>query len=194
MSTDRSEGWEQVAGQFMAIRSDSGAALVSKWALAHLPPAGSIVDVGCGSGAPIAEALVAQGFAVFGIDASPTLIGAFRRRFPDTHTVCEPAQDSAFFHRRFDGAIAVGLLFLLAAEDQRAVLQGMAKTLLPGGRLLFSAPRQVCEWDDLLTGRRSQSLGEAAYHRLLEASGLRVAGHPVDAAGSQYYDAIRPRA
>lgn len=194
MASDRSEGWDEIAERFMAARSDVGAALVRSWARDRLPPSSAIVDVGCGSGVPIARALIEGGFTVAGIDASPRLIAAFARRFPDAQHACEAAQDSRFFDRSFDAAVAIGLLFLLSVEDQRAVIAGVAKALRPGGHFLFSAPREVCEWPDTLTGRRSLSLGEAGYARLLEESGLRLVGRYADEGANNYFEALKPLA
>jgi len=191
VTRDRSEGWNEIAGPFMAARSDIGAALVRSWARDHLPPSASVLDVGCGSGVPIAQALIEDGIAVFGIDASPRLIAAFRRRFPAMQAACEAAQDSAYFHRDFDAAVAIGLLFLLSEEDQRIVIHRVAQVLRPGGRFLFSAPREACAWQDLLTGRESRSLGRAEYERHLEAAGLRLDGCRLDEGGNHYFDAAR---
>jgi SAM-dependent methyltransferase len=191
MAHDVSEGWEAAAAPFMAARSPVGAALVRSWALTNLPPGATIVDIGCGSGVPIAEALVAEGFALFAIDAAPTLLAAFRRRFPEVPTACEAAQHSAFFGRRFDAAIAIGLLFLLAEADQAQLIARVATALEPGGRFLFSAPREPCEWPDLLTGRLSRSLGEDIYARLLQGAGLRLLGSQVDEGGNHYFDAVK---
>lgn len=192
MDTDRSEGWDGVAAQFMAARSTIGTAFVRSWARDNLPPSGVVVDVGCGSGVPIAQALIEDGFTVFGIDASPALIAAFRRRFPDMQTACEAAQDSVFFHRTFDAAVSIGLLFLLSADDQRKTVLRMANALRPGGRLLFSAPREACEWQDGLTGRRSKSLGSRDYERQLDAAGLHLVGCHCDEGGNNYFDAAKP--
>lgn len=149
------------------------------------------MDVGCGSGVPITQALIEGDFYVAGIDASPTLVAAFHRRFPAAPVRCEAAQDSAFFGRRFDGAVCVGLLFLLSEVDQRLVVRRMADALVPGGRLLFSAPREPCEWHDRLTGRRSQSLGVDAYAQLLAACGLELLGSHYDEGENHYFDAVR---
>jgi 2-polyprenyl-3-methyl-5-hydroxy-6-metoxy-1,4-benzoquinol methylase len=191
MLEDASEGWDAVAARFIALRSDSGAALVRKWAASHLAPGAAIVDVGCGSGVPIAQALTVDGFALFGIDAAPAMVAAFRARFPAVPVACEAAQHSAFFGRRFDAAVCIGLLFLLGEGDQRAVLHRIAGALVPGGRLLFSAPREVCGWDDLLTGRPSRSLGEAGYAALLAQCGMRLVGGQTDEGGNHYFDAVR---
>lgn len=191
MSIDRSEGWDEAAQQFMSARSRVGANLVAAWAKDKLPPRSAIVDVGCGSGAPIAETLIAQGFAISGIDASPKMIAAFRARFPDVPSACEAAQDSSFFGRRFDAAVSIGLLFLLSGNDQVRVIEKVAKALVPRGRFLFTAPQDECEWHDAQTGRPSVSLGEDAYRRHLESSGLTLVDRYLDGGENNYFEALR---
>lgn len=191
MHVDRSEGWDEIAERFVAARSDTGVTLVRSWARDNLQPASSIVDIGCGSGVPVAQTLIEDGFTVFGIDASAKLVDAFRHRFPNMPSACEAAQDSPFFSRTFDAAVAIGLLFLLSADDQRNLLNRVAKALRPAGRLLFSAPLQECEWQDMLTRRRSRSLGQQEYDRLLGSAGLRLLGCHADEGGNNYYDAIK---
>jgi SAM-dependent methyltransferase len=190
MTIDPSRGWNAIAQEFIAARSDIGAEVVRRWAR-RLPSGGAVVDVGCGSGAPVSVVLAEEGFKVFGIDASPALVAAFRRRFPSAEVACETAETSGFFRRRFEGVVAIGLLFLLPADDQREVIDRVARALEPGGRFLFSAPRQPCEWKDTLTGRPSLSLGEEDYRAALERAGLRLAGHHVDEGRNDYFDAVR---
>lgn len=192
MPVDRSAGWEAIAGQFMAVRSGIGTVLVRGWARQHLAPRTTILDIGCGSGVPIAQGLVDDGYRVAGIDASPALLAAFTRNFPDMPAACEPAQNSAFFGRTFAGIVSIGVIFLLDAKDQRHVLDKLAHALEPGGRLLFSAPRERCRWHDTLTGRTSMSLGAKAYAQILEMAGLRLAGCHVDEGGNDYFDAVKP--
>lgn len=194
MTSDRSEGWDGVADAFVAARSPIGAALVRAWVRDNLPPRASVVDIGCGSGVPITQVLLEEGLDVFAIDASPTLLAHFRQRFPDLPTACEAAQDSAFFGRSFDAAVAIGLIFLLAEADQARLIARVAGALRPGGRFLFTAPSQACTWPDLLTGRASRSLGAPAYEQLLRANGLRLLGCERDEGGNDYYHAVRQRA
>jgi 2-polyprenyl-3-methyl-5-hydroxy-6-metoxy-1,4-benzoquinol methylase len=194
LTIDRSEGWDEVAEQFIAARSGAGAALVRRWARDWLAPSSTIVDVGCGSGVPIAKALSEDGFQIYGIDASPKLITEFRRSVLGAQAVCEAAQDSRFFGLSFDAAVSVGLMFLLSADDQRVVLRRIADALKPGGRLLFSAPRAICTWQDSLTGRSSQSLGEDEYERTLRAGGLTLAGFHEDEGHSTYFEAVKTAA
>ncbi len=188
MPSDPSNGYDAIADEFIAVRSASGRLVVEEWA-ASLPQGASVIDVGAGSGEPLTAALIEAGLTVAAIDASPKMIAAFRRRFPGAETACELAETSRFFDRKFDAALAVGLIFLLEPETQRALIPHLSTALEPGGRLLFSAPRQVCEWDDLLTGRRSWSLGDREYRALLNAAGLDVTDAYADSGGTWYYDA-----
>lgn len=190
MEHDFSNGWETVAAKLIEHRGDIGLSTVRNWA-ARLPRGGSIVDLGCGSGEPISSALVAMGFQVAGVDASATLAAAYRRRFPSALIACEPAEQSAFFGRQFDAALAIGLVFLLSESAQRELIRRVAAALRPQGRFLFSAPEQPCTWRDMLTHRPSRSLGEAEYGRLLGGAGMEIVGRYTDEGENFYYDAIK---
>lgn len=191
---DASGGWNAVAGEFIAHRSPvTGVATILEWAKS-LPSGASLLDVGCGFGAPVATALVGAGFAVHGIDASPELVAEFRRRLPGTPVRCEAAETSSFFERKFDAAIAIGLVFLLDEERQRQLIQRIAAALRPGGRFLFTAPAQPATWQDIQTGRTSRSLGKEGYVALLREVGLDLVREFTDEGENHYYEAVRPAA
>lgn len=188
-SDDPSGGWEAIAHDFAAARSDIGTDVVLRWSR-DLPCGAAILDIGCGTGRPIARALADAGFALSGVDASPSLLAAFRHNLPGAEATCEAVQTSRFFDRRFDAAIAIGLIFLLDEADQHALFHRVRGALHPGGRFLFSAPRQACTWSDNLTGRVSRSLGEAAYRRALAAARFHPTGSDVDAGENHYIAAV----
>jgi SAM-dependent methyltransferase len=186
-----SNGYEAVAERFMTVRDPRiGVATVREWSRA-LPRGASVLDLGCGHGVPISQALVDEGFAVAGIDASPTLVAAFRARFPAADVDCAAVEASALFRRAFDGAVAWGLLFLLSADAQRRVIRHVGQALAPGGRFLFTAPREAGTWRDALTGRQSVSLGADAYGRALGAEGLVLTGEYDDEGANHYYAAAK---
>lgn len=191
---DNSNGYEEIAAMFMNVRGQSaqgiGTSCVRRWAR-KLPTGATVLDLGCGTGVPIANALMNEGIAIYGVDASPTMVNAFKRKFPDVPIACEAAEDSSFFNRKFDGIIAWGLLFLLREETQELVIQKSAKALEPGGELLFTAPHQQTEWRDLMTGRISRSLGSKRYQELLSMAGLSVTEEFEDEGGNHYYHAVK---
>lgn len=187
---EASAGYDAIADQFIAARSTSGFELVQGWANS-LPSRSSIIDVGAGHGQPLTPALINAGHSVWAIDASPKLVDAFKKSFPDTPIACERVEDSDFFQRRFDAALMVGLIFLLQEERQITVIEKLSSVILPGGRLLFSAPWQAGTWKDLLTKNSSWSLGEQKYRRLLAQSGFTLIASHEDDGGSHYYEAER---
>lgn len=184
--TDPSNGYEAVADRFISVRSESGRALVRAWG-ADLAPGASVLDLGAGSGEPITSVLIAAGFRVAALDASPSMAAAFKLNFPDVPILCEPVETSQFFGRRFDAILAIGLLFLLPEQTQRNLIQKVFLALEPKGSFLFSAPSEIGEWDDVLTGRRSTSLGEEAYAEALRGAGFDQVESRFDEAGSHYY-------
>ena len=119
MPEDKSNGYEEVADRFMSARNPViGRATVSEWCRI-LPQHASVLDLGCGHGVPVSQTLIEQGFTVFGVDASPTLLAAFRRRFPGVSTDCSAVEDSGFFERGFDGVVAWGNNFSIAQGSMR---------------------------------------------------------------------------
>ncbi len=172
----------------MAYRSRSamGAETVRRWA-AQLPLGGSVLDLGCGHGLPITQVLIEEGLRPYGIDASATMIAAFRLRHPHLPVEHNRVECSSLFHRRFDGVIAWGLLFLLHADLQAKVIHQIGAALERGGRFLFTAPAQACFWTDQLTGNMSRSLGADGYLRLIESAGLELEEQREDEGQNHYY-------
>lgn len=190
----KSNGWQEVAEIFMRTRNSRiGPSIVREWAR-DLAPGSVVLDLGCGHGVPISEALMEEGFTVYGIDASEKMIAAFRQRFPDAQVECAAAEESAFFDRSFDAVIAWGLLFLLPPETQPVVIQRAARALKPGGKFLFTAPAEKTTWEDSLTGRESVSLGRERYVEILQAAGLALSGEASDQGGNHYYFAVKSTA
>lgn len=189
---DSSRGYDALAREFMLRRDPTiGVATVRRWARALLP-GGAVLDLGCGHGVPISQALILEGLMVYGVDASPAMVAAFHERFPQAHVACEAVEDSGLFGRTFDAVVAWGLLFLLAADAQVALIHRVASVLLPGGRFLFTSPEQACTWTDMLTGRQSISLGNEGYRAILAAAGLELLAEHQDEGENHYYDARKP--
>lgn len=190
--TDRSNGWEALARPFIEQREKSriGVATLESWSR-WLPEGAAVLDLGCGPGGPRSEVLFARGCDVHAVEAAPSLAAAYRQRFPAAKVVCEAVESSNFFGRKFKGAMAWGLMFLLPAEKQKKVIAGVAEALEPAGHFLFTAPVEPCTWPDLWTGRASVSLGERAYKKELEKAGMQLFAQYVDEGDNNYYAAIK---
>jgi SAM-dependent methyltransferase len=190
---DDSHGYEAVANIYIAGRGTCarvgesvGAGVVKAWAAAFAPGA-TVLDLGSGPGEPSTRILRDAGLSTYAVDASPTMVAAFRERFPDVPIERNTVEASEFFNRTFDGVLAWGLMFLLNPAAQALVIGKVARALEPRGRFLFTAPRQPLEWLDGMTDQRSYSLGEHTYQRLLRDAGLAWVASAVDEGENHYY-------
>ncbi len=173
--------WDQARGDHLR----EGAWLARFLAL--VPPGGAILDLGCGSGRPIARYCIEQGFAVTGVDTSDELIALCRQRFPrEDWRIADMRALS--LGRRFDAILAWHSLFHLAPEAQEAMFPVFEAHAGPGAPLMFTSG-----WNRGVSMGRFQgeplyhaSLDPDEYHGLLRAHGFTALAHQVaqDEAGA----------
>jgi trans-aconitate methyltransferase len=146
--------------------------------LALVPRGGSVLDLGCGAGEPIARHVIASGCAVTGVDSSPTMIALCQSRFPDARWIVADMRTLSL-GRRFDGLLAWDSFFHLLADDQRKMFAVFRDHAAPGAALLFtSGPRAgvamgTFEGEPL----HHASLDPAEYCALLAAHGFKLVAH-----------------
>jgi SAM-dependent methyltransferase len=138
-----------------------------------LPERAEVLDLGCGSGRPIAAWLIAKGFRLTGVDASPGLIARCRAAFPEHEWRLEDMR-GLDLGRRFDGVLAWFSSFHLTAEAQGAMAEVYARHLRTGGVLMFiggpSRGVAMGTWMDQPLYHASQAPSE--YRAGLEQAGL----------------------
>lgn len=105
--------------------------------VAPLPPGAAVLDVGCGSGEPIARFLAEAGYAVTGIDAAPRLLEFARRAVP-AGTFIHGDMRTVRLDRTFDAVVAWDSVFHLPRADHGPMYARFRDWLRPGGRLLLS--------------------------------------------------------
>lgn len=106
--------------------------------LAPLRRGSTILDLGCGSGEPLARVLVDRGFRVTGIDIAAPMIQLARTRFPRERWILGDMRTERI-DETFDGVLAWNCLSQLSAADQDMMAGRAARWLKPDGRLLFNA-------------------------------------------------------
>ncbi|MCW0980007.1 class I SAM-dependent methyltransferase [Agrobacterium sp. BT-220-3] len=163
-----------------------------------LPQGASILDIGCGSGEPIAGYFIGNGYDVTGIDASLPLIELCRARFPEKFWVVADMRKLAL-GRRFDGLIAWHSFFHLNAEDQRRMFAIFRQHANDGAALMFTAGPGQGEAIGTFQGTPlyHASLAREEYESLLAAHGFRLLDHIVedpDCGGATVYLARRAAA
>lgn len=140
-----------------------------------LDPGASILDLGCGTGDPIAAYLRGRGFAVLGLDASSAMLAIARTRFPQGDWRLGDMRwlDLA---ERFDAILGWDSFFHLTAEEQRGTLPRIASHLRPFGRVLLTVGPMAGEvaghvGDDPVY---HASLSPQEYAQRLDALGLDI--------------------
>lgn len=146
--------------------------------LAFVPSGGSVLDLGCGMGEPIARYLLEQGRRVVGVDAAPTMIALCRARFGE-HAAGEwyvGDMRTIELGRRFAGVLAWDSFFHLPGDDQRAMFGRFAALAAPGAPLLFTSGTTagVAIGEYQREPLHHASLDSAEYGRLLVRHGFTV--------------------
>jgi SAM-dependent methyltransferase len=109
-------------------------------AVAATLSAGSwILDLGCGNGVPITEALLKTGHRVVGLDTSSGMLVHFRVNLPGTPVVRGDVCNCPFSNGSFDAAVSWGMMFHLPPGDQTSAFASVSRVLKHGAPFLFTA-------------------------------------------------------
>lgn len=102
-----------------------------------LPAGAHVLDLGCGTGRPMAEYVRAKGYRVTGVDQAEALLELARARFPDAtwlHSTIEAFVPAA----RFDALVCWDALFHIDRAEHERLFARFATMLAPGGRLMLT--------------------------------------------------------
>src|SRR5262245_4869867 len=103
---------------------------------AQLPAGGSVLDLGCGNGVPVARSLVAAGYRVTGVDISDVQIDRARRLVPAGTFIRADATAIEFPPRSFNAVVCLYALIHMPLAAQPGLLRRAADWLRPAGGLL----------------------------------------------------------
>jgi SAM-dependent methyltransferase len=121
--SEKADGW--IADRRPVLGAEGPGLTEAGWFerfMAALPPGASILDVGSGSGRPVAETLMARGFRVTGVEPSPGLRAHAAATLPQGEWLDGDMRTLDLGGRRFDGLLAWHSLFHLSPADQRIAL------------------------------------------------------------------------
>lgn len=96
--------WTELRGQFLYEKA---------WLnhfLSLIPEYAQILDLGCGSGKPVAAYLIEQGHAVTGVDSSEVMIEMAAHNFPEQHWI-QADMRQLDLGQKFQGDFSVGQFF-----------------------------------------------------------------------------------
>ncbi|WP_327721754.1 class I SAM-dependent methyltransferase [Streptomyces sp. NBC_00490] len=165
----------------------------------RVPAGGTVLDVGCGSGEPVARTLAAAGYRITGIDISEVQVRRARERVPHADFIPD-ATAACFDDASFDAVVCLFALIHIPQAEQPPLLRKICGWLRPGG--CFVATTGHSEWtateEDWLGGGAPMwwSHADAATNRQwIEQAGLTVEREefvPEGAGGHALFWASRP--
>ena len=119
-----------------AFGHDEGLIKFIQKALTYFKPSSKVLDVGCGTGTPVASMIAQQGHHVIGIDFAPKMIELSKKAVPSG--TFEVASMLDYTPREpVDVVLNMLSLFTLSREELEGVMsRKWAEWLVPGGGLL----------------------------------------------------------
>ena len=140
-------------------------------ALKLLKPASNVLDVGCGTGTPVASTFARHEHQVTGIDIAPSMVALSQKAVPNAYFQVANMLDYTP-EGQFDIILNMFSLFNLSREDlENTMSQRWAEWLSPGGLLCIA----TIALESLNLSRE-----------LLDRDGLSVRGLPVRFMGQKF--------
>lgn len=143
--------------------------------LALLPKSPHVLDLGCGSGEPIAQYLIEQGCQMTGTDYSEPMLEICRKRFPRHNWIFSDMRDLKI-EGNYDGLISWGSFFHLNQDEQRKSLPEMANLLTKRGIMMITVGHEAGEVSGTVADRPvyHSSLSKEEYTQIITDAGLNV--------------------
>src|SRR5690349_7587389 len=148
--------------------------------LEGLSPGAKVLDLGCGTGNPIARHIIDRGFRVFGVDQSQKMLAIAKRIIPEAELIHADIIDVQLTEK-FAAAIMWDSVFHVRREHHAPIYRKVAEALEPSGRILLSVGGEGAEsFDSPFPGLTSQMYGATFFY---DAFAPRLARELVENAG-----------
>ncbi|WP_438386930.1 class I SAM-dependent methyltransferase [Actinopolyspora saharensis] len=145
--------------------------------LARLRPGDEVLDLGSGTGRPVAERLSGAGCGVTGLDVSATMIELARQRVPGARFELADIRDRDFPPESLHAVVAFFSLLTLSRSEIRALLERVRHWLIPEGTFaLLTVPGDFEQRVVRFLGHpiRATSFAAEQWPEVLEEAGLEV--------------------
>lgn len=141
--------------------------------LESLPDQPALLDVGCGSGEPIAAYVISKGCSLTGIDFATAMLAIARSRYP-AHSWLEADMRKLALRKTFHGVLSWNAFFHLTRDEQRHTIPRLAGHVAPGGSLMLTIGPDDGEGMGKVDGKPvyHASLAQQEYNEILHASGF----------------------
>lgn len=152
-----------------------------------LPRGARILDLGCGTGNPIAKHIIEREFEVVGVDQSAELLKIAKTVVPEAELIHADMIEIEFAEK-FAAAVAWDSVFHVKRKYHEAIYQKIADSLETGAKFLLSIGGSGAE-DKQATGITSEMFGQTFFYdayappiarKLLESVGFKIEVWEID--------------
>ena len=143
--------------------------------IALLPKSGLVLDLGCGSGYPIAHTLIEAGRTIEGVDIASAMIAQCKLNWPNQNWRVGDMRTTKL-EGPYAGAIAWHSSFHLPGEDQAKLIARIGPVLTSGAPFMFTTgDGDGVAWGDMFGDRLFHaSLAPEHFESELDKAGLDV--------------------
>ena len=168
--------------------------------LEDLPAGAKVLDLGCGTGEPVAKHLVERGFAVTGVDESEQMLKFARQTVPEAELI-HADMVTVELMETFDAAVVWDSMFHVERKHHAAIYRKLAHALRAGGQVLLSvggsAPTEA-EGEGFTSEMHGQTFYYSGFapevaRELIEAAGFEIELWEVDDPTSRGHIAVIAR-
>jgi len=149
-------GYNQIADQYLAQRTtDSEDVRLLNDFMDLLAPDSKVLDAGCGAGMPISK-MLAEHFAITGVDFSESQIELARKNVPNVTFICEDLTKLYFPEGTFDGICSYYAIIHIPRQEHKSLLMNFNLMLKTGGvaLLCLGAQHLIDDIDDNYLGTK----------------------------------------
>jgi ubiquinone/menaquinone biosynthesis C-methylase UbiE len=132
------DGWNKIGPVYDSNRNKEKINGELERYIKLLPEKARVLDVGSGSGVPVAKYLTNAGLDVVGIDISDTMINMARENVPRAKFINMNMNNIKFPDNSFDGIISVFALFHVPKRNHQMIFKKFHSLLKSGGILLIN--------------------------------------------------------
>ena len=158
-----------------------------------LPPPAAVLDIGCGSGVPVARYLVQRGYEVTGFDIAPRQIELARAQVPGASFEVRNMLDLEPDELEADGLVSLYAVFHTPRICHGELLSRFGSFVRPGGALLLTMGAN--EWEGTESDFHGVEMFWSHYdantnRKLVEAAGFDIKYAEIDERGGEAHQVI----
>lgn len=186
-------GYDQAAERYAASRDQFQNVAHLERFKKVLPSPATVLDVGCGSGIPVAKYLVERGYDVIGIDFAPKQVDLARELVPGGSFEVRNMLELKAGEYHVDGLVSFYAVFHTPRQTHAELLRRFASFVRPGGALLITMGAE--EWEGTETDWHGVEMfwshfGADTNKRLVDEAGFEIQSAEIAGSGGEAHQVI----